>query len=282
MSTTCRLCSGYTAYIYTINNYSIYQCASCKTGQTIADEFAASQFYNKDYYEGNLTDGYGSYAADKHAVITHYQHLYKYIYTELPTARDVLEVGCAYGFFLEAVSGKLNVIGTDVSLHAVTQASSDIRGRVAVVDFAHLQATHRFDIIAIFDTIEHVSDPTQLMKQTSTFLKPGGIAIITTGAFDSVHARIFGRHWRLMTPPQHLFFLTRQSITTLARESGLSIKRMSYNRKHVSVRLALYQLGRIIPWSRSVISLIPKHWCVPINLYDVYTIVLEKPDLIRI
>src|SRR3954454_2482166 len=46
-------------------------------------------------------------------------------------------------------------------------------------------------------------------------------------------ARLSGTHWRLMTPPQHLWFFTETSLTRMGSTIGLTLEHVSHPRKIV-------------------------------------------------
>ena len=69
----------------------------------------------------------------------------------------------------------------------------------------------------LFDVIEHLPQPRETLALCCQHLNPGGIIVITTGDFGSPAARLAGARWRLMTPPQHLWFFTRESMRRLSR-----------------------------------------------------------------
>jgi len=85
------------------------------------------------------------------------------------------------------------------------------------------------------------------------------------GVYSS--AGCVGRHWRLMTPPQHLFFFTRKSLTTILAGHDMRIVECFHPWKHVPVGLAAYQvlsrLGLSAPRSPSLSKL-----SIRVNLYD--------------
>ena len=72
------------------------------------------------------------------------------------------------------------------------------------------------------DAFEHVHDPLAVVEKFERVLAPGGVAVITTVDFDSWLARLLGKRWRLMTPPEHLFFWTRDSLARVFGDRGFS------------------------------------------------------------
>ena len=67
----------------------------------------------------------------------------------------------------------------------------------------------------MLDVIEHLRDPAETVRLLVEALAPRGLLVITTGDWGSLCGRLMGRHWRLMTPPQHLFFFSKSNLAAL-------------------------------------------------------------------
>ena len=144
------------------------------------------------------------------------------------------------------------------------------------VDETTLHRDVKVDIIVMLDVIEHLPDPRGTLVLLSRHLSPGGIIVITTGDFGSVAARLSGRYWRLMTPPQHLWFFSRDSIIRLAESLGLRIERVDHPWKIVDLSLIMFQLQRMLHLSMPTRSLAAGVG-LPLNLFDAMRVVLRKP-----
>ena len=100
--------------------------------------------------------------------------------------------------------------------------------------------------------------------------------MLTTGDFASPVARLAGARWRLMTPPQHLWYFTPQSMRGIAASLGLSLVRCDHPGKLVPLSLILFQFRRMLGLGGSSITA-ASHIGVPVNLFDAMRIVLRKP-----
>jgi SAM-dependent methyltransferase len=146
-----------------------------------------------------------------------------------------------------------------------------------VADESTLNPNEKLDVIVMLDVIEHLPDPRGTLALLSRHLNPGGIVVITTGDFGSVAARLCGRHWRLMTPPQHLWFFGRESIVRLAASLGLKVERVDHPWKIVPLSLIIFQLRRMLNLSLRVRP--PTAGVgLPLNFFDAMRVVLRKPS----
>src|SRR6185436_8265444 len=106
-------------------------------------------------------------------------------------------------------------------------------------------------------------------------LNRGGVLMLSTGDWDSLLARLMKKHWRLMTPPQHLFYFTRASLVALLEKIGFELVYCSRPWKFVPLGLAAYQLsnktGLRLPILESLNRL-----AVPLNLFDTVQLIARK------
>jgi hypothetical protein len=108
-------------------------------------------------------------------------------------------------------------------------------------------------------------------------LDHGGIIVITTGDFGSLYSRVAGAHWRLMTPPQHLWFFSQVSMQAMATSLGLEVEHLDHPWKVVPLSLISFQLTRMSGLRPKRIA-ISNRLGLPVNLFDAMRVVLRKPS----
>lgn len=122
-----------------------------------------------------------------------YEHLHRY-YLAMDFVRDktVLDVasGEGYGAALMSQVGR-HVMGVDLNTDAVAHATNKYRStrlQFEAADICDLPYDDgRFDVITCFETIEHVKEHDQVMRELKRVLKPNGILIISTPDLKSTH-----------------------------------------------------------------------------------------------
>jgi SAM-dependent methyltransferase len=277
----CPACGVATPHllVYRKNNCDIFRCSGCGLGCAHAVGFDPSSYYSEDYFSGGHDDGYADYVGSEKPLRREFRatldHLRKFV-----RSGDLLEIGCAYGFFLLEAQAHFRVAGLEAADSAVSFCHSrGLEGvRAGLLDERALEGLPRMDAIVLLDVIEHLADPQQAFRLLAAKLNPGGVLLVTTGDWGSIVARVTGAAWRLMTPPQHLFYFTAGSLEILGRQHGLSIASRSRPWKTVPLSLVAYQTARMAGFDRrapingSVLSRIG----IPVNLFDTVRVVFRK------
>jgi SAM-dependent methyltransferase len=275
---SCPACVQTTAhrFLYSKNGCDILQCTECGLGRADATTtgFDPSSYYTGDYFSGGHSDGYADYLSTEPVLRRHFAHMVDFIRRYRKGGR-LLDVGCAYGFFLQEAKRHFEVAGIelaeDAAAHARRQGLHVLSG---VADEANLARLGPMDVIVLLDVIEHLPNPAETLALCAGSLNPGGIMLITTGDFSSLYARLAGKHWRLMTPPQHLWYFTPESIKRMALPLGLRLESIDHPWKVVPMSLITFQLRRMFglraqPSGSSRLGL-------PVNLFDAMQVVLRK------
>jgi SAM-dependent methyltransferase len=278
---SCSLCGHDAAYGLAFHKAGIpvYRCRGCGVGKAEASEFDASSYYDASYFNGGRTDGYSDYvqASD----VLHAQFRQELEVLRKLGARqggNLLELGCAYGYFLDVAKDTYKVSGVELCEDAVVNCNA--RGHHVHRGEVSREALAQFpmaDVVVMLDVIEHLPDPTSAVAAAAERLNPGGLMLMTTGDFSSLFARLTGRQWRLMTPPQHLWFFTPQSLEALCKPLGLELVHLDHPWKKVPVGLIVYQLCRYLSLRPNLPAWMHQ-WGVPVNLFDAMRLVFRKRE----
>ena len=279
MQLACPACARTTAHrkLYSKNSCDILQCAQCGLGRAECSSFDVHSYYTEDYFCGARGDGYVDYRGSESVLRREFARTVQFIRGFRKDGR-LLEIGCAYGFFLEEARGFYDAAGIEIADAAV--AFCRARGLFVTSGVAEESVLAQFgmlDVIVLLDVIEHLPDPQSTLALCRQHLNPGGVIVITTGDFGSFYARLAGRNWRLMTPPQHLWFFTPQSIRRLAHSLGFKLEACDHPWKIVPLALIEFQMRRLLGASRGRSSNFANRFGLPVNLFDAMRCVLRNP-----
>lgn len=229
-SRPCPVCGGTQAVpLFQRDGYDVVACSNCSTA-FVAQDPATIDFkslYGQAYYTGGSDAVFADYVgqeAARRASARRKLRLLRSLPPRLPSGGRLLDVGCAAGFFLAEAKTFYDVQGVELS----DWSSAYARDRLGLNVFtgtlqdAALPADH-FDIVTLWDVIEHVPDPVPLLAEAARVLKPGGRLVLSTGDWGSAYAQARGRDWHLMTPPWHLSFFSRDTLARAAARAGLKV-----------------------------------------------------------
>jgi len=271
----CLVCGCRTARRrYEVNGFGIVECACGLARTAVPADFDPESIYTEAYFSGGRADGYADYENSADALHAEFRRIVTVLQEYVPAGR-LVEYGCAYGFFLEVAQQAFTGFGIEVSDHA-RQSCLD-RGLDVVRHVTPEELVDRgpFDAAVMLDVIEHLADPESVLEQLHASMRPGGHLLITTGDYGSLLARVMGRRWRLMTPPQHLWFFTPHTLTTLLEQRGFRVHVLDHPRKLVPLELVAYQASRYLRAQR-LVRRFPLRGSIPVNLFDAMRVVAER------
>ncbi len=169
-----------------------------------------------------LSSAYGGAAYDSNDEAYFAARTYRGHIPATPNRSSALEVGTGNGAFLIELekAGFENVCGVEPSSAAYDTAPPRIRefirpGMFRAADFAPANV----DLLACFQTMEHLEDPRELCTSALRLLKPGGAIYLITHDYDSWVTRLLGRKSPIFDL-EHLQLFSKSSLRYLLESSG--------------------------------------------------------------
>ncbi|MBF0143285.1 MAG: class I SAM-dependent methyltransferase [Magnetococcales bacterium] len=144
-------------------------------------------------------------------------------FPELGPGRRVLDVGCAGGAFPKAAADfGHRVTGIEPSRWLVAAARAayglDIRqGSLEDQDFGG----ERFELITLWDVLEHLTDPRATLTRLRDLLREGGLLVVTFPDHGSLARRLLGRRWPFFLSV-HLYYFTLATLRRMLDRLGFA------------------------------------------------------------
>jgi SAM-dependent methyltransferase len=138
-----------------------------------------------------------------------------------PGAR-VLDIGTAGGAFLEAAETfGYDAHGMEPSHYLVEKGRArGLKIEQGVID-DHTFPSTSFDMVALWDVLEHVCEPREALVKVAKLLKPNGIVLINFPDIDTWQAQLAGKYyWWILSV--HLQHFSPATIRTVCKHAGLS------------------------------------------------------------
>jgi 2-polyprenyl-3-methyl-5-hydroxy-6-metoxy-1,4-benzoquinol methylase len=138
----------------------------------------------------------------------------------------LLEIGCARGSFLELAQSKgWEVTGVEISPGAAKQAAvrTDRPVHAGPLETAGF-ADAMFDVVAGWDVLEHVPNPSAFLTEVHRILKPNGGLILSCPNVDTWPPRLFRGKWWTLKPNEHLWHFSPRTLRQALLDAGFSPK----------------------------------------------------------
>jgi 2-polyprenyl-3-methyl-5-hydroxy-6-metoxy-1,4-benzoquinol methylase len=110
---------------------------------------------------------------------------------------SLLDIGCGEGFFLfNASKAGYSAKGIELSKDAAAYAKREFNLDIEARAFEELQFPENyFDVVTLWQVLEHLPHPLAILKEAYRILKPGGLLMVSTPDIEGIPARILGKRW---------------------------------------------------------------------------------------
>lgn len=206
----------------TVEGHDVYLCSQCDLRFSIPMRGPGADWYRQaSPYVSLENEGYRPTPPEK--LLKRWRHRY-FFDLKLPVPGKLLEVGCGPGEFLTiAQDAGYQVTGIDFNYNAISIAR-EVYGIkdthvVSIEDFIDGGVQSQFNVVCLFEVLEHLEDPLALISTISNeLLVPGGFLIISTPS----HRRRPQLYYPdIDEPPHHLTMWSERSLEVLFDHSGL-------------------------------------------------------------
>ena len=141
----------------------------------------------------------------------------------LPSGSRILDFGCSTGRLLSRLAASFQCFGVEINEEAARIACGKGVTMLAPDSVLKADGGPTFDAIALVDVFEHLSAPTDLLRNLATQLRPGGRLILCTGDADAPAIRSDPANFWYFRNVEHLCMLNRRHGEYLARELALRL-----------------------------------------------------------
>lgn len=235
--THCKLCSSPSIQPrYTLDRFglTIFRCDECSL-----------QFVGDDVPDERIDLIYGSEALANYFVALGDRHerkftprLREFERIGIASGSRVLDVGCGSGEFpAMAAAVGYDVVGLDVSepsIRAARQLHPAIDFQVGDASDLATSEPQSFDVVTLWDVIEHVKRPHEVVAACAALLRSGGMIVLGTPNGDSLYDRTADVSYKFARPlgklmlqqrysEWHLQIWTAHTLGRLLRDHGFEV-----------------------------------------------------------
>lgn len=137
----------------------------------------------------------------------------------------LLDVGCSLGFFVSA-SIKAGYLAEGVEMNPDSARYAAHEGGIKVFCGTLSEANyadHTFDVVTLYDVLEHVNQPFVLLAELARILKPDGLLVLQMPNIRSFMAAVARDDWPWLCPPDHVHHFSPKSLRLLLLRAGFRV-----------------------------------------------------------
>lgn len=207
-------------FLFQKKKANYYKCSKCglifqnpqphlSSAKEIYDDFDYQNLYFNT--TGYYTEIAAEYLKQIHLVLR------KNGVTLEPEKCKMLDVGSSIGLFLcLAKKQGFDAVGFDISSLASKFAKENYDVDVMVGNFIEAGLPESsFDIITMWQVIEHLTDPSSFLKKIHSLLKPGGYFCVATPDTGTFFRRLYGKYWGIYVPDLHITLFNRHNMKVI-------------------------------------------------------------------
>jgi 2-polyprenyl-3-methyl-5-hydroxy-6-metoxy-1,4-benzoquinol methylase len=196
-------------YIFKLEKSKLYSCKEC--GLEFLEDYMKdrSKIYKSNYWVDEKNP----------EIIKCKEKNYKQIIKYIPKGK-ILDYGGGYGNFVNYLKNK----GYEVDLYEPYLSNNIMKNM-------------KYDIITLFDVIEHIVNPIEIIKELKEKLNKDGKIIIITPDTGEISNKILGKKWPHYKY-EHIMLYNRRSMHKLCEKTGMKIQKImnikyNYNMEYI-------------------------------------------------
>lgn len=241
----CRICGSHNiAQDFSLKEFDVLRCRNCTTSFISRiprdDEFA--ELYSSDYYMERFEYYYNNFLIDpehgkRNGNMRSFADMLDALKLMKPKSGRILDVGCGLGIFLRMSKDYgWQGCGIDASPYAVHYAKEkfhlDVFQGTKLRDVS--LPSSQFDVVTLWDTLEHFADPRDQLAEIRRVLKDDGLLILDTPNGEALMRLVAKVCYRLtdgllrypvakLYHRFHLYYFTPKSLRVLLESSGFEL-----------------------------------------------------------
>jgi 2-polyprenyl-3-methyl-5-hydroxy-6-metoxy-1,4-benzoquinol methylase len=224
---TCPVCKGESFSLWAkVGPYSIETCVACGLGITspLPSSSAIIGTNEEIYSVENRIKAYLSR-------VDYFKKRYRRYLTNINRFQEggtLLDIGCNIGLFLTvAREAGFSVVGVELNRACAEYARNTFKIEVFsdVVEKVGFPS-NGFDVVTLFDVLEHVPDIETFLAEVRRILKPGGLLVVQSPNLHSLMASLTKGEWVWLSPPDHIYHFTPSSLSRLLESNGFAVRKL--------------------------------------------------------
>lgn len=222
---------------YEKNNLHVIECNDCSF--TFIPPFYRKQIRYENYKDEAVTQAIRS--GNNWLKIQRHKLRFKLI-KKYKKNGSLFDLGAGWGHFMLAGQQLgYDVYGIEISEQNYLYSKNDLNLPVDKMDFFDMKEEKKFDIVTLWDVLEHIDDANPFVAKCAAVTKPGGILVLQVPQIDSYIAKRKKEKW-LMMGLDHVNYFSKKTIRQILSQHGFEVIKIKS-----SIELKLFLLYSVFP-----------------------------------
>jgi SAM-dependent methyltransferase len=222
MSATCILCNhqSFTKQ-FKKGDWDIVQCDGCglQFVHPLPTEKVVDEFYNQ--HKQSTKERIDIYLKTCASRDRRDQRKLKLLEKVLGQKGKILDIGCGMGLFVKNASDRgWQAQGIDLDQDMIEYGKKTFSIDLSSAMLSELPAGY-FDVITMFNVVDHLQTPLDFLKEAGRILKPNGIIYTNLHDAGGWKAKKYKQDWGAYCPPMHLYYYTPATLEMMVNKAGL-------------------------------------------------------------
>ena len=204
---------------YQKENYSVCECNKCSF--VFIPPFFRKQISYENYKDENVAiavrNGNNFVKIERHKL--RYTLIKKY-----KPSGSLFDLGAGWGHFM--LTGQqlgYDVYGIEISEQPYLYSKNDLKLPVDHIDFFEMKEDKKFDIITMWDVLEHIDKADPFIEKCARINSKNGYIVIQVPQIDSYFAKKYKDEWKMMSL-DHVNYFGKKTITQLLNKHGYEVE----------------------------------------------------------
>lgn len=223
---------------YEKSNFSVVECQSC------GFEFIPPYYRKKISYENYKDESVTEAVRQGNNWVKIERHKLRYnLIKKYKPSGSLFDLGAGWGHFM--LTGQMlgyDVYGIEISEQPYQYAKHDLKLPVDHVDFFKMDHTKTYDIITMWDVLEHIDQADRVIEKCHQLNSKDGILVIQVPQIDSYIAKKYKQDWKMMGL-DHVNYFGKKTITQLLEKYGYRVETIKS-----SFEIKLFIMYTILPY----------------------------------
>lgn len=218
----CSVCENNDPQNFTLKyekeNFAVVTCNSCSFH--FIPPYYRKKIEYTQYKNADVTAAVRS--GNNWVKIQRHKLRFKFIAKYIKSGR-LFDLGAGWGHFM--LAGKelgYDVYGVEISEQPYLYCVNDLKLPVDHIDFFEMDESKKFDIITMWDVLEHIDKANEFLVKCSKLTKPGGYLFLQVPQIDSYFARRHKDNWKMMGL-DHVNYFGKNTITKILANNGYEV-----------------------------------------------------------